>query len=623
MTEKRKQRRLIRRGFYWLLVCGLWGMIGLSGLLAWYAYDLPDTSVLYQNRPSSGITFTGPDGQIIGSRGQMVGPAVLLRDMPPHLPQAVIATEDRRFYEHAGVDPYGLARAMWTNLLAMRVVQGGSTITQQLAKNVFLNPERSLRRKAQEFLLALWLERKFTKERILELYLNRVYFGSGAYGISAASQKYFGKKVSHLTMAESAMLAGLLKAPSRYNPVNDRQLARGRLVQVLANMQDAGYIAPQDQTAALNQKLIFNTTVNGAGSQYFFDWVLDQLPEYIGQPQGDLIVVTSLDARLQEEAEKTLAAALEKEGARLSVRQGALLTLGADGAVRAMAGGRSYSQSQFNRATQAKRQPGSAFKPFVYLTALEAGLTPDSVMRDSPIILKNWQPRNFKKGYAGEVTLRYALSESINTVAVKLSEMSGRQNVIETARRLGIQSKLAPTPAVALGVSEVSLLELTSAYVPFSNGGFAAAPYGILKVHTPQGLTLYERKEEPRRQVVNWRAGQQMNEMLENALAHGTGRAARLAYFRAAGKTGTSQNYRDGWFMGYSNDLVTGVWFGNDDGAPMKSVTGGGLPARTWKTFMEAALKEAPAQRLSSGSPVVQPVKDLVSRFWRSLGGGN
>jgi penicillin-binding protein 1A len=547
----------------------------------------------------------------------------LLRDMPPHLPQAVIATEDRRFYEHAGVDPYGLARAMWTNLLAMRVVQGGSTITQQLAKNVFLNPERSLRRKAQEFLLALWLERKFTKERILELYLNRVYFGSGAYGISAASQKYFGKKVSHLTMAESAMLAGLLKAPSRYNPVNDRQLARGRLVQVLANMQDAGYIAPQDQTAALNQKLIFNTTVNGAGSQYFFDWVLDQLPEYIGQPQGDLIVVTSLDARLQEEAEKTLAAALEKEGARLSVRQGALLTLGADGAVRAMAGGRSYSQSQFNRATQAKRQPGSAFKPFVYLTALEAGLTPDSVMRDSPIILKNWQPRNFKKGYAGEVTLRYALSESINTVAVKLSEMSGRQNVIETARRLGIQSKLAPTPAVALGVSEVSLLELTSAYVPFSNGGFAAAPYGILKVHTPQGLTLYERKEEPRRQVVNWRAGQQMNEMLENALSHGTGRAARLAYFRAAGKTGTSQNYRDGWFMGYSNDLVTGVWFGNDDGAPMKSVTGGGLPARTWKTFMEAALKEAPAQRLSSGSPVVQPVKDLVSRFWRSLGGGN
>lgn len=623
MTENQKQKRHLRRGFYWLLVCGLWGMIGLAGLLAWYAYDLPDTSALYQSRPSAGITFTGPNGEIIGSRGEMVGPAILLKNMPAYLPQAVIATEDRRFYEHAGIDPYGLIRAMGTNLLAMRVVQGGSTITQQLAKNVFLNPERSLRRKAQEFLLALWLERKFTKDRILELYLNRVYFGSGAYGISAASQKYFGKKVSDLTMAESAMLAGLLKAPSRYNPVNDRQLAQARLIQVLANMQDAGYIAARDQTAALNQKLNFNTAGSGASSQYFFDWVLDQLPEYIGQPQGDLIIVTTLDLRMQAAAEKTIAAALAQEGERLSVRQGALLALGTDGAVRAMAGGRSYALSQFNRATQAKRQPGSAFKPFVYLTALEAGMNPGSVMRDSPVILKNWQPRNFKKGYAGEVTLQYALAESINTVAVKLSEMTGRQNVIATAHRLGIQSELTPTPAVALGVSEVTLLELTSAYAPFANGGFAVEPHGILKVRTPQGLTLYERGAAPRRQVIGWNARQQMDGMLENALVNGTGKAARLAYFRAAGKTGTSQEYRDGWFMGYSNDLITGVWFGNDDGAPMKNVTGGGLPARTWKIFMEEALKEAPAPRLSSGSTVIQPVKDLVSRFWRSLGGGN
>ncbi|MFP5469275.1 MAG: transglycosylase domain-containing protein, partial [Alphaproteobacteria bacterium] len=444
MTANNNETSLVRRGLYWILVCGLWGMIGLAGLLAWYAYDLPNTDTLNKTRPTSGITLLGVNGELIGSRGDTVGPRIRIKDMPRHLVQAVIATEDRRFYEHGGIDPYGIARAMGANIWAGRLVQGGSTITQQAAKNIFLTPERNLRRKAQEFLLALWLERKFTKDEILELYLNRVYLGSGSYGVSAAAQKYFGKEVHLLSLPESAMLAGLLKAPSRYSPVNDPKLARQRQEQVLANMVEAGFLSPQDQTVALSQPLGFGSIGNSQDSQYFIDWVLDQLPDYIGRPEGDLVITTSLNVRMQAAAGQAISTAIARDGQRLAVQQGALLALAPDGAVRAMAGGRAYGQSQFNRATQAKRQPGSAFKPFVYLTALEQGLYPDSIMRDSPIMLKKWSPKNFTKEYRGEVTLRQALAESINTVAVKLSEMSGRSRVIETAHRLGIASEMTP-----------------------------------------------------------------------------------------------------------------------------------------------------------------------------------
>jgi len=613
----------LRRGLYWLLVCGLWGVIGVAGLLAWYAYDLPDTAALNKPRASAGITLLGHDGAVIGSRGDTVGATLRLREMPVPLLRAVIATEDRRFYEHAGIDPYGLARAMAANVWAGRVVQGGSTITQQAAKNIFLTPERNLRRKAQELLLALWLEQKFTKDEILEMYLNRVYLGSGSYGVAAAAQKYFGKKVSELNISECAMLAGLLKAPSRYSPVNDPKLARARQEQVLFNMVDAGFLTPREQTAALAQPLNFGGIGNSQDSQYFIDWVLDQLPDFIGRPEGDLIIVTTLDNAMQSAAGQAIGAALDADGLRLSVKQGALLALAPDGAIRAMAGGRAYGQSQFNRATQAKRQPGSAFKPFVYLTALERGLHPESVIRDSPIILNKWQPRNFKNTYLGDITLRHALAESINTVAVKLSEMAGRSRVIEMAHRMGIVSELTPTPAVALGVSEVSLLELTAAYAPFANGGYSAAPYGIVEVRTPQGRILYRRAHDARVMVIGDRAYDQMNDMLSHALAHGTGKAARLAGRSAAGKTGTSQDYRDAWFIGYSGQLVTGIWFGNDDGASMKGVTGGGLPARTWKTFMDKALTSEPAQNVLGGKRIIQPVQDLVSRFWKTLKGSD
>lgn len=613
----------LRRGLYWLLVSGLWGVIGVAVMLAWYAYDLPDTSALDKPRASAGITLLDRNNAIIGSRGDTVGASLRLREMPVHLLRAVIATEDRRFYEHAGIDPYGLARAIIANVWAGRVVQGGSTITQQAAKNIFLTPERNLRRKAQEFLLALWLERKFTKDEILEMYLNRVYMGSGSYGIAAAAQKYFGKNVIELTLSESAMLAGLLKAPSRYSPVNDPMLARARQEQVLSNMVEAGFLTPQAQTAALAQPLSFGNIGNSQDSQYFIDWVLDQLPDFIGRPQGDLIIVTTLDKAMQSAAGQAIGAALEADGARLSVNQGALLALAPDGAVRAMAGGRAYGQSQFNRATQAKRQPGSAFKPFVYLAALEQGLHPESVIRDSPIILNKWQPRNFKNVYLGDVTLRYALAESINTVAVKLSEATGRKRVIEAAHRMGIVAELTPTPAVALGVSEVSLLELTAAYVPFASGGYSAVPYAIMEVRTPHGRVLYRRQHDMRVRVIGDRAYHQMNDMLTHALAHGTGKAARLAGRMAAGKTGTSQDYRDAWFIGYSGPLIAGIWFGNDDGAAMKGVTGGGLPARTWKSFMDRALKSEPVADVPSGKSVIRPVQDLVSRFWKTLQGAD
>ena len=617
------QTPYLRRGLYWLLVLGLWGMIGVTGLLAWYAYDLPDTDALNRPRPTAGITLLGAEGQVIGSRGDTVGAALRLREMPVHLLRAVIATEDRRFYDHSGIDPMGLVRAMAANLWAGRVVQGGSTITQQAAKNIFLTPERNVRRKAQEFLLALWLERKFTKDQILELYLNRVYLGSGSYGVAAAAQKYFGKKVSELSLPESAMLAGLLKAPSRYSPVNDPVKARARQEQVLANMADAGFLRPGELNAALAQPLNFGNFGNSQDSQYFIDWVLDQLPDYTGRPEGDLIVVTTLDSAMQQAAGQAIGTALDRDGARLSVKQGALLALAPDGAVRAMAGGRAYGQSQFNRATQAKRQPGSAFKPFVYLAALEQGMHPGSIMRDSPVVLNKWRPRNFKNAYLGDVTLRQALAESINTVAVKLSETAGRSRVIAAAHRMGIVSELTSSPAVALGVSEVTLLELTSAYAPFSNGGYAVVPYGIVEVRTPEGRVLYRREHDTGPQVIDGRAYDQMNDMLSYALSQGTGRAARLNHHAAAGKTGTSQDYRDGWFIGYSRQLVTGVWFGNDDGASMKGVTGGGLPARTWKTFMDAALKPEPAPQLLSGKSIAQPVQDLVSRFWKTLQGSD
>jgi len=574
------------------------------------APEMPDTASLWQVKKSPGVTVLADDGSVVAQRGAFNSTIVGIAEMPPHLPRAIIATEDRRFYGHFGMDVVGFLRAMVANVRAGGVVQGGSTITQQLAKNLFLTPERTVLRKARELMLALWLEARLSKDDILTLYMNRVYLGAGAYGVEAASQRYFGKSARRVNLQEAALLAGLLKAPSRYAPTNNIKRSRDRAAQVLANMVAAGYLTDAQAVAAKKRPARLARHSRTKGVRYFADWVQERLPALIGNRDDDLIVLTTLSPKTQKTAESALAATLKRYGKSRKVAQGALVAVAPDGAVRAMVGGRSYAQSQFNRAVQALRQPGSAFKPFVYLAALEAGLDPDDKVKDSPVSVEGWKPRNFKNKYAGNVTLTRALAQSINTVAVKVSERVGRDRVIATAQRLGITSPIASHPALALGTSEVTLLELTAAYAPFANGGYAVVPHGILEIRTRAGRVLYRRGGSSLGRVIESRNLRYMNAMLSEALVSGTGRAARLGDRAAAGKTGTSQKYRDGWFVGYTADLVTGVWLGNDDDTPTKRVTGGQLPASLWKSFMRTASTERPPRDLPAGGAVASVTPD-------------
>ena len=478
----------------WTATAAVWAVIAAGIGAAWYAYDLPDvdSAVAATRRPS--VSVLAADGSAIAQYGDLYGAPVRLAELPAALPQAVLATEDRRFHSHFGLDVIGLARATLANLRAGRIVEGGSTITQQVAKNLFLTPERTIKRKAQELMLALWLERKFTKEQILTLYLNRVYLGAGTYGVEAAARRYFGVPARRLSLYQAATLAGLLKAPSRYNPIRDPKRAAERTRVVLANMVAAGYLAPGDAERAERQRLSTAKTASGGTSgRYFADWILEQVSAYVTRGNRDLTVFTTFDSNLQRMAESAVEKTLAGPGASVAASQAALVALGPDGAVRAMVGGRDYRKSQFNRATQARRQPGSAFKPLVYLAALEAGLTPDTRLTDEPVSIDGWSPRNFTGRHLGEVTLRQAMAQSINTVAVSAAERAGRGRVVETARRLGITAELRPTPSLALGAIEVGLMELTAAYAPFANGGIGVWAYGIEEVRDNRGNVLYSR----------------------------------------------------------------------------------------------------------------------------------
>ncbi len=572
--------------FYWALVLSLWGAIGIGGLLFYFAMTLPDTSGLYDVAHTPSLSILAADGEALSHRGDLLGGRVALADMPSYLPEAVIATEDERFYWHFGIDPIGLFRALYQNYRAGTVVQGGSTITQQLAKNVFLKPDRTIERKIKEMLLAIWLEARYSKAQILTLYLNRVYFGGGAYGVEGASERYFKKSARELTLSEAAMLAGLLKAPSHYSPTNDLALARSRAHIVLDNMVRAGYITAA-QAAAANAHPASLEGYSASGSiNYFVDWVADVLPGFAGEPNTDLVVRTTIDPDMQRVAEDVVAKIMTTEGAKVGATQVALVAMTPDGAVRAMVGGRSYAQSQFNRAVQARRQPGSAFKPFVYLTAMEHGLTPETIRVDRPVSYGGWSPSNYSGRFEGEMTLRHALAESVNTVAVQVAQEVGVQNIIRTAHRLGIQETLPPNLSLALGTCDVNLLELTAAYAAFANGGSGVIPHGIDEVTTRDGDQIYQRAGSGLGSVMSATALSEMNNMLQAVMQEGTGRKATLADRPDAGKTGTSQDYRDAWFMGFTHDLVVGVWVGNDNRAPMKKVTGGGLPATIWHEFM-------------------------------------
>ena len=569
--------RIALLGALWLAILG-------GGVLGYFALTLPDTGELTRGERRPSVTMLAADGSLLATYGDLFGRALSLKEMPRCLPQAVIATEDRRFYSHFGIDLFGLARAAASDLAAGHIVQGGSTITQQLAKNLFLTPERSISRKIRETLLALWLEHRFTKDQILEIYLNRVYLGAGTYGVDAAARRYFGKSASRLNLYECAAVAGLLKAPTRFNPIRDRDKAAMRTAQVLANMVDAGFITSAQMHAARREDAtLAAATGTRSGMRYFADWIADQLSDFAAAGGRDLTVVTTLDTRLQAEAEGVIADTIARDGARAAMSQGALVAMTPEGAVRAMVGGLDYGSSQFNRATQAERQPGSAFKPFVYLAGLEAGLRPDDRFVDMPIRIGNWQPRDYTGRYQGEMTLAEGLAQSVNTISVQVAQRAGVRRVVAVAHRLGIASKLAPELSLALGTNEVNLLELVSAYAPFANGGAGVWPYGITEIRDSADNVVFRRAGSGLGPVVSPALVALMNQMLSGVIDHGTGKSAALPR-PAAGKTGTTQDYRDAWFIGYTADLVAGVWFGNDDNKPMNKdhrrlAAGAGLAA--------------------------------------------
>ncbi|MCP3462387.1 MULTISPECIES: transglycosylase domain-containing protein [unclassified Bradyrhizobium] len=592
-AKRRSKSRIgfgIGRLFYWGAVLGLWGVIAVVGVVIWVGAHLPPIQSLEIPKRPPTIQIVGMDGSVLAQRGEMAGANVALRDLPPYLPKAFIAIEDRRFYSHFGIDPVGILRAAVTNVLRRGVSQGGSTLTQQLAKNLFLTQERTMQRKLQEAELAIWLERKHSKNEILELYLNRVYFGSGAYGVEAAAQKYFGKSARNVTIAEAAMLAGLVKSPSRLAPNRNPEGAEARAQVVLAAMAEAKFITEAQAQASIGHPS-YNVKPAGAGTvNYVADWIGEVLDDLVGQIDQSITVETTIDPKLQSVAEAAIIDELAAKSVKFNVSQGALVAMTPDGAVRALVGGRNYSDSQYNRAVTAKRQPGSSFKPFVYLTALEQGLTPDTIRQDAPIEVKGWKPENYTHEYFGAVTLTQALAMSLNTVAIRLGLEVGPKNVVRTAHRLGISSKLEPNASIALGTSEVSVVELVGAYAPFANGGFAVSPHVVTKIKTIEGgKLLYMRQPDERNQVIEPRYVAMMNTMMRETLISGTAKKAEIPGWMAAGKTGTSQDYRDAWFVGYTANLVTGVWLGNDDNSPTKKATGGGLPVEVWSRFMRTA----------------------------------
>lgn len=599
----------IRRIVYWCIVFGIWAGIGIAGLVVYYGSRMPSASTWAIPERPPNVKIIAVDGSVLANRGTTGGEALALEDMSPYIPEAIVAIEDRRFYSHFGVDPLGLARAFVTNLTTGHMVQGGSTLTQQLAKNLFLSPDRTLERKVQEVLLALWLEQKYTKDQILAMYLNRVFFGSNAYGVEAASRRYFNKSARDVNLGEAALLAGLVKAPSRLSPARDPEAANARAQVVLQTMRDQGYITDDEVKTAMSQTPAKAKRYWSGAGHYVADMVMDQLPGLIGDVKEDIVVDTTIDKTLEKRAEQSLNDVLSKDGAKLDASQAALVSLDGTGAIRALVGGRDYADSQFNRAVTAKRQPGSSFKPFVYAAALEKGLTPFSVFNDAPIRIGDWTPENYEKKYNGEVTLATALAKSLNTVAAQLVMYDGPDQVIKLAHRLGIESELQPNASIALGTSEVSLTELTGAYAAFMNGGYKATPHVIRRVTTADGSrVLYENTYDNPPRVLSEAIAANMNTMMMGVINQGTGKSARLSGWQAAGKTGTTQNSRDALFVGFTSNLTTGVWFGNDDGKPMKKVTGGGLPAKAWQEFMVAAHKGlSPAPLFGNGQFMADP----------------
>lgn len=583
--RKRKNGFLIRhpklKFFLWR---GSLAFILLFAYIAWCALTIPDINQAINRTRSPSITIIASNGNEINSFGTVYSQIVRADNLPKHITDAIIYTEDHRFYQHHGFDIISFTRALLSNFFAGRYAQGGSTITQQVAKNLFLTNQKTISRKVQELLLAFWLEHKFTKEQILSLYLNRVYFGNGAYGIEAAANKYFQKTSSDLNLLEGAVLAGMLKAPSRYNPINSKVKAIERAKVVLSIMRANNLLNDKSYQLALKQPLGQQKPAKVKFGAYFADYAYGETLDIIGQPDNDIYVMTTLDQDLQEKASEILQKNLA-DAPKSHATQGAVIIMDKQGAIKAMVGGKSYRQSQFNRATQALRQAGSSFKMFVYLTAAMQGMTAKDTILDSPINLKGWKPENHDKKTYGEVTLRYAFAQSLNLAAVNLAQKVGVGNIIKTAKKLGISTPINHDLSIALGSSAVKLIDMATAYAVIANDGFAVWPHTIEEIYTLDGYQLYQRDSRSPNRIIDETAVITMKKLMREVFKTGTGRFAKINR-ETFGKTGTSQDNRDAWFIGFDDNLITAVWVGNDDNSPMNNVYGSGLPAKIWQQIM-------------------------------------
>ncbi|MFV0625981.1 MAG: transglycosylase domain-containing protein [Alphaproteobacteria bacterium] len=583
ISKKResKQRLANCKGLWVFLLClG----VTLAAPLLYCFLTMPNLDSAINRTRQPMTTIAAENGKEIQTYGNIYQNVVMLYDLKPHVVEAIVSTEDHRFYSHFGFDPISFTRAMFTNLFAGRYAQGGSTISQQVAKNLFLTQNKTIKRKVQELMLAFWLENKFSKDQILTLYINRVYLGSNTYGIEAAAQKYFSKSAENLNLHEATIIAGMLKAPSKYNPLKSKKLALARASVVLKTMEENKIISADERAKALKMPIGSPKQNKIDGAKHFADWAYREINTQIGEREADIKVLTTLNQDLQEKAQKILNEAVQQNKGK-NVTQGAIVVIDKFGGVRALVGGTNYDKSQFNRATQALRQPGSTFKTFVYMTALLQGYSPDVKIYDKPIKIGKWRPENSSGKYYGSVRLDYAFAKSLNMATVNLSQKIGVQNIIKTAKKMGISSKLENTPSLALGTSEVTVLEMAKAYAVVANGGYEVKPYVINEVYTKDGYKIYQNKYISKKRILDEKTVTAMKQMLEKVVKEGTGKKAHLGSY-SAGKTGTSQESRDAWFVGFNENYVTAVWFGNDNNAPMKGISGGNLPTETWKKVM-------------------------------------
>ena len=591
------------------------GAIGAVGVLALAIPAFHETSDDWLKRTELAVTFLDRYGNVIGERGVKQNDTVPLEDFPDTLIKATLATEDRRFFEHWGIDVSGTFRALVSNARAGGVVQGGSSLSQQLAKNLFLSNERTFERKIKEAFLAIWLEARLSKSEILKLYLDRAYLGGGAYGVDAAARYYFGKSVREVNLAEAAMMAGLFKAPSKYAPHVNLPAARARASTVLDNLVEAGFMTEGQVFGARRNPATPVDRHQDAVPGYYLDYaftevkkVVEQLPSSV--TERIFVVRTALDPSLQKASEAALEQSLTEFGRDYHVSQGGVVLMEPNGTLRAMVGGRDYGASQFNRSTDALRQPGSSFKPFVYTVALMNGYKPSTIVQDAPICLGNWCPQNYGRSYMGSITLKTALQHSLNTVAVRLAQKFGRQNIVDLAHKMGLRTPLPISAPLPLGAAEVTLFDMTTAYCVFANGGESVYPHAVVEMRIGNGDVVwrYDRDAPKPVRIIPTPQLHDINDMLNNVVENGTGRRARLVNSKVAGKTGTTNAYRDAWFMGFTGNYVGGVWFGNDDYSQMNKMTGGSLPAMTWQKVMAFAHKDAEIKPIPG---VSSPIPDI------------